>query len=101
MFGPWAANQALSSGDILPEAIPFTQVLNMCGSSRESWIPSWFSSPPGTEDTRPRPQSALPHPNFSESSLLRLVISEFQEMFGAITSTRASRAAVIHWMPPP
>ena len=47
------------------------------------------------------PQSTLPQPNLSEPSLFRLVISEFHEMFGVITSTRASRAAVTHWMPPP
>ena len=49
VFGPWAANHALSAGAIVPDAIPFTQVLNMCGSSRESWTPSWFRSPPGTD----------------------------------------------------
>ena len=58
--------------------------------------------PPGTsEPSRPAPQSMLPQPNLSEPSLLRLVTSEFHEMFGVITSTRASRAAVTHWMPPP
>ena len=49
----------------------------------------------------PAPQSTRPQPALSEPSLFRLVVSEFQEMFGVITSTRASRAAVIHWIPPP
>ena len=47
--GPWAANQARSAGAITPVAVPLTQVLNTCGSSRDSSGPSGSISPPGTE----------------------------------------------------
>ena len=49
----------------------------------------------------PTPNRTEPQPPLAVSFLSRLVISEFHEIDGAITSTCLSVAAVTHSIPPP